>query len=888
MKRIRESLSTLALALRGQGELEDKLKLLGVIGGVMFLTLVGTLFYVQRTIGRAQDRLVEQTLPAEREITRLESSIGAAFGRQAQISSTADLAQLEPLRERTQVEQPLRQSSREIVARIGGLSPELTARAVDLGRHVEEFLAADAALLAAVERRHKLQDSFEVELASIDTDLRVLVEDSQAVAGTLRLEYVLVLRGIAASFAGGAPRMDLVRTAVLGDVRGALGETNELANAVLRLGWLGGKLGLASTTDAINSIAANELPQNQARINRLIDSLDRRVGNRPEAAARQQKLAARFAFIAPRIMDEKRSGSLVSLRRQVVAEASAATGIRAQAIAAARELTTDTTFLQKQVAELVADSVGDQKRTSTSTRLFSMFVTLMGLLGCAVAARRIRQGVGELEGRNQRLTDLKENLEHLNANLESKVSERTAALVERDRAMQRVLDSMTEGLVTVSLDGSLRPERSRAFTAWFGPRPGAPIWDVLFPGDPKDASMFQAGFEQLIDDFLPFEVAADQLPKQLQCGARCLELEALAVHQDGKLDAILFVISDVTEQVDALAAEQAAREQQKVIATLLRDRRGFQRSIEEIQSLIGTTRNPSDGVALRRALHTIKGNCAVLGFSAMAELAHRLEDELEVDGALSPSAIDMLEACCHDSLRRIHEFIEHARGRIDIDPGDYSSLVDHLRRREDYTTILSLVERWQQEPIGNVLQGLAGHARRLAEQVNKRVEVTVIGAGIRVGNEQLRVFLGSLVHAVRNAIDHGLETPMERAATGKPELGRLTLSARMAPEHLVITIADDGRGIDFDRVRHRAGELGLPSETRSDALEAIFAAGLTTRAEISEISGRGIGMGAVRSACRELGGEAHIASEWGHGTELQCLLPLSMLELPATGLVGAA
>ncbi|HYU16631.1 MAG TPA: ATP-binding protein, partial [Candidatus Acidoferrum sp.] len=351
---------------------------------------------------------------------------------------------------------------------------------------------------------------------------------------------------------------------------------------------------------------------------------------------------------------------------------------------------------------------------------------------------------------------------------------------------------------------------------------------------------------------------------------------------------ILFVISDVTEQVDALAAEQAAREQQKVIANLLRDRRGFQRSIEEIQSLIGTARNPSDGVALRRALHTIKGNCGVLGFSAMAELAHRLEDELELNGELAPSAIDMLDACCHDSLRRIHEFIEQARGRIDIDSGDYSSLVEHLRRRDDYTTILALVERWQHEPIGNVLQGLAGHARRLAEQESKRVEVAVVGAGIRVGNEQLRVFLGSLVHAVRNAIDHGLEMPEERAAAGKPEVGRLTLSAQISSQHLVVTIADDGQGIDFDRVRHRASELGLPGETRADALEAIFAAGLSTREEVTQLSGRGIGMGAVRSACRELGGEAHISSDWGHGTELQCLLPLSVLELPPTGLVGAA
>src|SRR5262249_60049806 len=100
--------------------------------------------------------------------------------------------------------------------------------------------------------------------------LRALVEDSQAVAGMLRLEYVLVLRGIAESLDRGAPRIDLVRQAVLGDVRGALDDTGELANAVLALGWLGGKIGLAVSSDAINSIAANELPQIRARLARLI------------------------------------------------------------------------------------------------------------------------------------------------------------------------------------------------------------------------------------------------------------------------------------------------------------------------------------------------------------------------------------------------------------------------------------------------------------------------------------------------------------------------------------------------------------------------------------------------------------------------------------------
>src|SRR6266568_3948182 len=171
-------------AARGRGGLEDKLVLLGVISGGLFVTLVATLFVVQQRLGSTQRRLADEALPAEKQIGRLEASIGAAFGRQAQVSSTVDLKQLEPLRDRSAVEAPLRQAARAIAERLGE-----PARALD--PHVAAFLDADAALYAAVARRHELQAAFEKELGAVDGDVRALVQDSQAVSGMLRLEYVL-------------------------------------------------------------------------------------------------------------------------------------------------------------------------------------------------------------------------------------------------------------------------------------------------------------------------------------------------------------------------------------------------------------------------------------------------------------------------------------------------------------------------------------------------------------------------------------------------------------------------------------------------------------------------------------------------------------------------
>ena len=867
--RARRLAARLAAAARGNGGLEAKLILVGALGGALFVTLVATLVVVQQQLGRVQARLVEQSMPAEQQLARLEASIGAAFGRQAQVSSTVSTAQLAPLRDRSAVELPLRQAAGELAHMDG------TAQ---LGANVAAFLAADLALYGAVERKHELQATFEAELGRIDGDLRALVEDSQAVSGLLRLEYVVVLRGVAESLARGAVRPDLVRAAVLGDVRGALDDTAELANAVLVLGHVTGKLGLASTSDALNSLVANELPQIRARIERQIAALGKSFDARPDVAARGRVLSQRFADIAPRIMDEDRAGSLVALRRRVVAEAAAAMTIRADAVAAAARLMTDAAALHKRVAAQVASAVHASAVTIASARLVSLVVVLLGLAGCGFAGRRISGGIDELESTNRNLTELKRNLETLNASLEDKVAARTLALSTRDRAMQRVLDSMNEGLATVSLDGTLQPERSRAFTRWFGDPGSAPLWQVLFPDDATRAASYALGFEQIVADVLPFELPVDQLPSELARGGRCFVVELLPVHEGGKLDALLLVVRDVTDQRTLLRAERAAREDHKVIAHLLRDRRGFRRSVEELDRLITAARGAPERAVAARALHTLKGNAAVLGFAALAALAHTLEDELEREGHIAAASYALLEHGFQDSLRRIEELSADARDGMAIDSGDYDRLLEQLQRRTAYDEILALVESWQREPVDHILGELAGHARRLAEHSGKRVHVVAEGNGIRVCDEGLRAFFGSLIHGVRNAIDHGIEPPAVRLARGKRETGALRLTAQISETGaLVVSIADDGAGVDLERARDRAQRFGLPHATDTEVLDALFTDGLTTRDNVTELSGRGVGTSAIRAACRELGGEAHLLTAFGHGSELRCVLPPGLL-----------
>ena len=140
---------------------------------------------------------------------------------------------------------------------------------------------------------------------------------------------------------------------------------------------------------------------------------------------------------------------------------------------------------------------------------------------------------------------------------------------------------------------------------------------------------------------------------------------------------------------------------------------------------------------------------------------------------------------------------------------------------------------------------------------------------MRLLPERWAEFWSAFTHAVRNAVDHGLETAEERAAAGKPAKGALQLRTLVVNDDFTIEISDDGRGIDWQLLRQRASAMGLPCATEHDLIEAMFHDGVTTRHQVSEFSGRGIGMGAVRAVCERMGGAVHVASASGAGTTVR-------------------
>jgi two-component system chemotaxis sensor kinase CheA len=151
--------------------------------------------------------------------------------------------------------------------------------------------------------------------------------------------------------------------------------------------------------------------------------------------------------------------------------------------------------------------------------------------------------------------------------------------------------------------------------------------------------------------------------------------------------------------------------------------------------------------------------------------------------------------------------------------------------------------------------------------------VRVEANGVRLESSRWAPFWGAFVHLLRNALDHGLEAREERRLTGKRGPGRLTLSCREIEGQVVIEVADDGRGIDWQGVRSKATALGLPADTEPELQAALVHGGVSTRAEATELSGRGTGLAACHCACRELGGTMSISSVRGAGTTFRFSVP---------------
>ncbi|ALC16703.1 chemotaxis protein histidine kinase CheA [Desulfuromonas soudanensis] len=188
-------------------------------------------------------------------------------------------------------------------------------------------------------------------------------------------------------------------------------------------------------------------------------------------------------------------------------------------------------------------------------------------------------------------------------------------------------------------------------------------------------------------------------------------------------------------------------------------------------------------------------------------------------------------------------------------------------------------------PVIQLFEKMTRIVRRVASEQNKNVGLDIRGADTELDKLIMEDLADPLMHIIRNAIDHGIETPEERSAAGKSPRGTICLWASQKGNHVVIEVRDDGRGIDGERVRKKALEQGLIQEgaelTRDDIFELLLTPGFSTRDEVSDLSGRGVGMDVVKNNIASMSGMVEMNSEPGEGTVMTITLPITLAIIKA-------
>jgi two-component system chemotaxis sensor kinase CheA len=464
------------------------------------------------------------------------------------------------------------------------------------------------------------------------------------------------------------------------------------------------------------------------------------------------------------------------------------------------------------------------------------------------------------------------------------IAARTEELGSRNAALRLVLDNVDQGLATVGVEGVLNRERSAAFDRWFSPSAGATFFDAIGTHDARLRASLDLGWKQVVDGLLPAEVSLDQLPKRFDLDGGHFTLSVKPIFDGEALTGALLVVTDVTAELDARREQARQREETLVFRRLAHDKAAFVAFLEETGSLVDRLRSGVAGTAEQMALvHTIKGNAAQYDARSVADVAHQLESEIVDAGATVDEGQGRALFAAWDALTgQVGPLVGSSDSTVQVGPGEIERLIRAVAAGMPTSETVARLRMLFDEPVSLRFARLGDHAKRLAARLGKAApQVTLHSDDVRLPRRIFSPLWAGMVHVVRNAVDHGIEGAEGRAAAGKPLQGNVEFRARLQGSDFLIEIADDGAGIDWARVAAKARAAGLPAARPTDLERALFTSGISTRDDVTDVSGRGVGLAAVWSAASALGGTIRVESAKGRGTRFVFRLPIVQESLGA-------
>ena len=496
------------------------------------------------------------------------------------------------------------------------------------------------------------------------------------------------------------------------------------------------------------------------------------------------------------------------------------------------------------------------------------------------------------------------------ANLDELVEERTAEL-------KQIMNTVSLGLLSIDNSGRIMPEHSLAACNILNQETlrGRDYLELLgiTRRQEKEHSEMEEFFDVVRmgmlnqDDLAPLN-PFPELELQLGDTLKWLRLNYSPVKRNNQpTGEILVEINDITERKRLAAKVDASQKeniQLKVIAEdpdLFREFLGEVKSIQRdvTSNILRLSNNPEWKPIINdmfRGIHTIKGAAGSFGLSDLSDIAGLLENELSAARSaneISSSLIDNIDQSFSKLNRKIEEACETASTvlgeeltsdgpSIRVPLNDLKEMEHSLIEAKDINAVADNLKKLQQIPAHRALSRSTKIVPDLISRLGKNIDFVFEGRETLLNFDKAHLVNKPLVHLLRNACDHGIESPELRKEAGKPDQATITLKVETSDKDFTVEIKDDGKGINPNAIMNSALKKGIISTTDAenlkteDKLKLIFMPGFSTAEKVTEVSGRGVGLDAVKAAIEEeLNGSVRINSEEGKGTSFKLEIPCS-------------
>ncbi|MBC7371754.1 MAG: Hpt domain-containing protein [Bdellovibrionaceae bacterium] len=525
---------------------------------------------------------------------------------------------------------------------------------------------------------------------------------------------------------------------------------------------------------------------------------------------------------------------------------------------------------------------------------------------------------GELEQKEDVIVALQKaqsELEQYSKNLEHMVAERTQQISYMNRQMKALLDSLSQGFFIFDNKGICLEVSSKACeTTLEQSPPGKMIWDVLKLQD-KQVDGFKKWMTTLFSEMLPFEDLAPLGPETYPHSQNhniSLDYFPLRGGQN-QIEGVVVVATDVTSLVEARKQAETEKAHAKLIIHMVQSKNEMGRFIRESQFMMKELREVMaaphtewDLESVFRTLHTLKGGSGIFSIHKVAESCHFAETRLtEYKETRDPVKADMLKSQCQAVELQFKVFLKETsevlgasilsdERMLEVKISDVNSMLDKLVAYPQAKVIVeNNFSHLLYEPIRTFFAPYKDVAEKVAEKENKVLRaVEFKNDMIPVVPEIYGPLFATFVHAFRNAVDHGIETPSARYAQQKPEGGKISVKFErqdLPSPILRITLHDDGGGVDAQKIRAKLTAKGMDvtAETDEQVIQHLFDSQFSTKEKITETSGRGVGLDAIKHEALLLGGKVWMETILAAGSTLIVEVPY-ITKVPGPVSVNAA